>query len=361
MLNSKRIFIYGPLAALILLGLAYSIYWFVIVSKITAELARLDGNEIIPGINFQFTERNVGGFPFRFEVFLSGVTIAAQGDKGTIAWQSERIALHAMSYGRRAYILEVDGLQTFTWPAEGDAPQNIVQVNTGITRASALIEDGHLARFDIDVLNAEGRDVSQNAAMMREFRFARAQIHLLVQEDDTIGILAELDAGEIGSGYQPALGTNLSRLRIEGRVSEANALEELRRGGAEIRAALEAWKNARGTIILDPVEAAWGGTLLMGRSELALDEEYRVSGLLTASPEDPVSFLGALSQSEMISADARTQLTGFHKMAAGFTGNLDLPIRLEARLPLGAEPMIPTLHLEGTNGITVMFGSAAEP
>ncbi len=304
---------------------------------------------------------DVGGFPFRFDVLLGGVTLSVRGEDGERAWRSERIALHAKSYGRALYILEADGLQTFSWPGENNAPQNILQMTSGITRASALIEEGRLERFDIDILNAEGRDAAPNAAPMREFSAARAQLHLSAQEDDTISIVAALDAGQIGAGYRPALGTDLSRVRIEGQMTQAQSLRHLRAGAAEIGASLDAWRGDGGAITLQAIEAAWGGTLLLGSGELFLDEARRLSGQLSASPEDPVSFLGALAQSEMIPLQTRAQLSGFREMVAGLPGNLELPIRLEARFPLGPEPASPRLRIEGLNEIIIGFGGAAAP
>jgi hypothetical protein len=354
----KRIFIYGLLAALVLPVLAFTAYWFVIAGGITAELERLDGNEILPGVTLQFAEKNVSGFPFRFDIVLDGVTIAARADAGTSAWRSERITMHAKSYGPRQYILDAEGLQTFSWPAGEGAPQNILQMTSGITRATALIEDGRLARFDIDMVNGDAMDASLDAMPMRDIGFARAQVQFFVQDNDTIGVSAAIDAAEIGTGYRPALGSNLSRLRASGRITGANTLEAMRGGTADIRAALDAWRNAGGAIVLDPIEAAWGGTLLSGGTELVLDDQYRFSGLVTASPEDPVSFLGALAQSEMIPLEARAQLAGFRDLASGLPGNLDLPIRVEARLPFGAGPVTPQLRIAGMSGIVVTFASA---
>jgi hypothetical protein len=343
------------------LALAYSAYWFVSAGRIAAELERLDGNEIVPGVTLQFAAMDIGGFPFRFDVLLGGVTLAARGEDGESAWRSERIALHAMSYGRALYVLEADGLQSFSWPGAEDAPQNILQMTSGLMRASALIEDSRLERLDIDILNAEGRDVALNAATMREFNAARAQLHLVAQEDDTIGFVAALDAGTIGAGFRPALGTDLSRVRMEGEITQAQSLRNLRAGVAEIRASLDAWRSQGGVVSLQPLEASWGGTLLRGSGELFFDEGRRLSGQVSAVPEDPVSFLGALAQSEMIPPQARAQLGNFREIVAGLPGNLDLPIRLEARLPLGPEPATPRLRIEGVSAIVIEFGGAAAP
>ena len=163
----------------------------------------------------------------------------------------------------------------------------------------------------------------------------------------------------IGTGYRPALGSDLSRVRIEGEINEAQTLQALRAGVAGVPSSLDAWRGEGGAIALQPIEAAWGGTLLLGSGELFLDERRRLSGHISASPEDPVSFLGALAQSEMLPPETRAQLGNFREMVAGLPGNLDLPIRLEARLPLGPDPGPPRLRIEGMNAIVVEFGSAA--
>ncbi len=361
-LDSKkliRFFVYGPLAALLLLAAGVSAYWFVTAGQIRAELERLDGGEILPGVTLQFAAMNISGFPFRFDIVLGGVTLAASVQDGSWVWRSERIALYAQGYGRAPYVMEADGLQTISWPADEGGPQNILQMTSGITRASVLIENGRLQRFDIDILNAEAQDASLDAAPMRTFRAARAQARISAREDGTIGIAAALDAGMIGTGYRPALGSDLSRVRIEGQIGQAQTLLGLRAGTAGVRESLNAWRGQGGAISLQPMEAAWGGTLLRGSGELFLDERYRISGRLSASPEDPVSFLGALAQSEMLPVQTRVQLGNFREMVAGLPGNLNLPIRLEARLPFGPEPLTPRLRIEGMNAIVVEFGSEA--
>jgi hypothetical protein len=362
---SNRLYLYAPFALLLLLALGYSAYWYLVANRIDAELERLNRSEAIPGVTLAFAEKRVGGFPFRFDITLEGVTLASTADNGATAWRAERIALHAMSYGRALYILEADGLQTFSWP-RADGTLNILQVTPGIARASAYVVDGALARFDIDVLNVSGEDVSQGAAPERNFSAARAQLHLLARDDNTMALVASLYAAQIGSGYRPALGPDLSRVRIEGHFTEAQHFDTLRAGTAVMRDALEAWREAGGTLILNPIEAAWGGTQLMGEGTLALDEEHHFAGTISAHPEDPVSFLGALAQSEMIPADARAQLQVFRQFAGAMPGTLDIPIRLEATLPFGDAPVTPVLAFQqGPNafatGMVVTFRSGAVP
>lgn len=348
---SNRIFLYGPVVAVMLLAMGYVGYWFVVSGRIDGALERANGNEIIPGITFQFADKEFSGFPFRFDVLLTGVTLSARSDAGESAWRSERIALHAMSYGGGLYLLEADGLQTFSWPARDGGPQNIVQLTPGVARASVIFRDGKLARFDLDMINTKGHDASLEAAANRDFSVVRAQAHLLAQGGDTMELFLSADAANIGLGFRPAFGPDLSRLRVNGEITEAEFLDALRAGTANPDDAFRNWREEGGMLVLDPIEVAWGGAQLMGTSDLTLDGEDRLTGLVSLSPEDPVSFLGALSQSEMLPQDARAQLGALREMAAGLGGNLDIPITLQAHLPLDG-PVTPRLGfgISGSDG-----------
>jgi hypothetical protein len=359
MSRTGRLTLYLPFALLLALALGYTTYWFVAVSRIEAELERLNRGQILPGVTLAFASQDVGGFPFRFDVLLEGVTVSNDADNGATAWRSERVALHAMSYGRAHYILEADGLQTFSWPGD-DGALTIMQMTPGLARASAILVDGALARFDLDVLNLSGEDVSQGVAPERAFSAARAQLHLMAQGDDAILLVVSLNAANIGAGFRPALGSDLSRLRIDGQFTQATALAPLRAGAADADAALENWRMADGELILMPVDAAWGGAQLIGEGAFALDEMHRWTGNVSAAPEDPVSFLGALAQSEMIPQETRAQIAAFRQIAGAMGDGLNIPIRLEAALPFGDGAVMPLLRFEG-NGMTVEFRSEETP
>ena len=92
---SNRLYLYLPFALLFTLAAGYSAYWFVTANRIDAALERLNRSEAIPGITLAFAEKQVGGFPFRFDVLLEGVTLASTADNGATAWRTERIALRA--------------------------------------------------------------------------------------------------------------------------------------------------------------------------------------------------------------------------------------------------------------------------
>src|SRR5262245_63206428 len=132
--------------------------------------ARLDGangGEIVPGVVFAFAEKSVGGFPFRLDVVLEGVTFTDRRPDGETSWRTERMAVHKLAYRNNLYVLEVAGLQSFELPGEAGQPSRVLYLTPALARASAVIEDGRLARFDLDIPDPEPKDA---AAAPRETR-----------------------------------------------------------------------------------------------------------------------------------------------------------------------------------------------
>src|ERR1700704_4829299 len=113
---SSRFFIYGPVGLLLLIIVLYSVFWRVQADTFSARLDRANGGEVIPGVTFAFAGKTVGGYPFRLDAVLSGVTFSHQSAEGEIAWRTEQLALHAQSYNLDRYIFEVTGLQSFARP-----------------------------------------------------------------------------------------------------------------------------------------------------------------------------------------------------------------------------------------------------
>ena len=149
---SSRIFIYGPVGLLLLIIVLYSVFWGVQADTLSARLDRANGGEVVPGITFAFAEKTVGGYPFRLDAVLGGVTFSHQAAEGETAWRTEKLALHAQSYNLDRYIFEVTGLQSFARPpaTRGSVPR-VTYVTPAIARASAILSNGRLARFDIDL------------------------------------------------------------------------------------------------------------------------------------------------------------------------------------------------------------------
>src|SRR5215831_20830104 len=95
---SNRIWFYGPVGLLLMIVVLYSVFWRVQADTLAARLDRANGGEIVPGVIFAFAEKSITGYPFQLDVVLSGVTFAHRAAEGEMAWRTEKLAIHFLSY-----------------------------------------------------------------------------------------------------------------------------------------------------------------------------------------------------------------------------------------------------------------------
>jgi hypothetical protein len=268
---------YGPVAALALLVAGYSVYWQASAKALAAELDQANGKEVMPGITFAFAEKEVGGFPFRLDAVLDGVTFVHHGSDGETAWRTEKLALHMLSYGANHFLFEATGLQTFDWPGADGKPR-VLYLTPGAARASAILRDGKLSRFDLDLMELQAKDADPQAVPGRDFSADRAQFHLRSNADNTLDAAVRLEGGHIGPGYEPALGPDLPLFTFEGSLSHSETLDALRAGADSFANAAENWRAAKGALDISEITLDWGDLYADGKITLALDSDHRLAG-----------------------------------------------------------------------------------
>jgi hypothetical protein len=276
---SHRIFMYGPVALLALLVAGYSLYWQASADALRVGLDAANGREIMPGVTFAFAEKTVGGYPFRLDAVLSGVTFAHQGAQGETAWRTEKLALLMQSYGAGHFLFEAAGLQSFAWP-DANGISRVLYVTPGTARASAILEDGKLQRFDLDVAEAEAKDAALSAPPGRNVAVKRAQFHLRAREDHAIDVAIKLEGARIGPGFTPVLGPNLPLFMLKGSLSHGEMLETLLADKDSAANACEAWRKAGGAFDVSGLSLKWGDTIADATATFAFDGDHRVMGAI---------------------------------------------------------------------------------
>ena len=277
---SNRIWIYGPVGLLVLAIILYSVFWRVQADMLAARLDSANGGEIVPGIVFTFAEKSVGGFPFRLDAVLSGVSFVDRRPDGETAWRTERMAIHKLAYRNNLFVLEVAGLQSIALPGENGQPQRVTYVTPGLARASALIQDGKLARFDLDMRDVEAKDARAEPDQQRTFSASRAQFHLLARADDTIDLALKVENANIGQGYRPKLGGALVLADLRGKIGQGASFAVLERGSGSLTDALEQWRQNGGMVAVERLALDWAGIKTDLTGALGVDEAHRLSGEL---------------------------------------------------------------------------------
>jgi hypothetical protein len=279
---SNRIFFYGPVGLLVLIVVLYSVFWRVTADTLAARLDRSNGGEIIPGVMFAFAEKSVGGFPFRLDVVLDGVTFAHQGPDGETAWRAEKLAIHAQSYDSEHFIFEAAGMQSFALPGLPGGPPRVTLLTPGIARASAILREGRIARFDLDVWEPQGKDATLNAEPNRTLSAARAQFHLLGRPDDTIDIAMKIEGAHIGEGFIPATGSEMQvpLIDLRAKLTQSRALDTLKAGFEDVVKAADDWRRSNGVLNVSDLSLNWAAVRANLKGNLMLDAANRVTGAL---------------------------------------------------------------------------------
>ena len=302
---SNRIFFYGPVGLLLLIVVLYCVFWRVQADTLAARLDRANGGEVIPGVVFAFAEKSVGGFPFRIDAVLSGVTLSHPSPEGETAWRTEKLALHRLSYAQNRYILEVSGLQSFARPPiKPGAVPRVFFITPGLARASAILVRDRLARFDLDLSEPQAKDATAGADPKRTLTAARAQLHLLARDANSIAVAIRIDNANIGSAYA-AGGTEilLPLIDLRATLSEAGILDALRAGMTGIADAAAAWRERKGRIEVANLALSWPDAHADLKGQLALDDEDRLNGTLkgdgTKNGKTPAMFALAFAKGEL--------------------------------------------------------------
>jgi hypothetical protein len=233
---SSRFFLYAPLIAFLALAGWAMAHWWVVAGALDKKLTALNDHEAVPGITLHYTAKTISGFPFNIDVVFRGLRISGAGAHGPFAWQSERFALHRLTYGRAQDIYEAAGNQALRW-TDAQGQSHALNFLPATLHASAITDARGLVRFDLDMLDASGTNQDGN-----RLTAARVQLHLRRDpKSDMLDLMTSLTAAQ-------APGTNIRTLSAYASLTHASAFAPLLAGTQSWPEAATAWQQAGGVM-----------------------------------------------------------------------------------------------------------------
>jgi hypothetical protein len=215
-----------------------------------------------------FKSKSIGGFPFNLDALLDDVTVTVETPHGPSRWKAEKIALHALTYGREQMIFEAAGHQQASWTDLQGRPHTL-PFETGQLHGSAILGEQGLSRVDIDCVGFGSPALTAG----------RVQLHARLAPDRTaIEIAAGADAVRLSPPLTGALGPDITQVRFDGALRPAKPFEALRGGHGGWIAALENWRRGGGRFDIAGLQIAWKGVSAMGKGALTLDDKRFVTG-----------------------------------------------------------------------------------
>jgi hypothetical protein len=268
---SHRFFLYAPVVALLLLGLAASLYWLSAYQRFTTALTRLNGRQVIPGVRLSYEKVETGGFPFRLDAVLKNVRLQLQTSHGPMSWTSQHFALHSLDYGDMHVLLEAAGSQRLSWHDRNGIPHQL-GFTPGLLRASVLGDHGVVRRIDVELYDARSQ----------LFRVVHAEFHLRKDPHrNALDLVVMADRLRLHAKEQATPADHILRFRLEGVVTPATSWHGLLAGEASWRQTATAFRAVSGHLDIQHLGLAWRGARARGDGVLSLDGAARPQGILT--------------------------------------------------------------------------------
>jgi hypothetical protein len=265
---SSRFFLYAPFAGLLLLAVTAAVHWWLVASALAKRLDAVNGHEIMPGVRVSFAQKRIAGFPFRTDTILKNLRVEVAEVDGPVVWASENFVMHELTYGRVQAIFEAAGKQTLSWTDAHGASHRFPFL-PGTFRASSILADGRLIRFDSQIVDLVGAD----------FRTADAQLHLRAAKSG-IDVYLSLRDARIHGGYAAALGPAIDNLIVNGTFDHDASLQALLRGAQAPQNALENWRQSGGVLAVKDVTLTGRKMTAHFAGKLALDPHHDLIGAL---------------------------------------------------------------------------------
>jgi hypothetical protein len=273
---SHRFFLYGPFLLFVAFAAGVMIYWAYAADALSKRLDAENGREIAPGVHMHFGSKKIAGFPFRLDGVFKGFTLRVESTRGPIIWHTNDFATHRLTYDSGKTIFEAAGPQELSWTSD-EGKRRTFRFTPGALRASAVVEDGKLVRFDLDTISLSAE----------KFAAGRAQFH--IRHDpalDALDLVVDLQAIRFAGDTAAGFANGLSHARVEGRLAPAAPFASVLGARADWRRALEAWRIGDGGFKVDQAAAFWGKCEATSSGALTLDDAHRFKGSLAVSLAD---------------------------------------------------------------------------
>jgi hypothetical protein len=267
---SHRAFLYGPVGLLVIVLIAVGAYWWQASGAIARKLDAMNGREVAPGIHFSFAKKTMAGFPFRVDGELDGLTLSIDTSHGPAVWKAEKFAFHSLTYGRTQFVFEAAGHQHIEWHKDnGDL--HSFDFLPGALRASAIVKNDRLARFDLQALNVDSPDIAA----------AEVQFHL--RDDpkiDGVDVYAFANNVHFAADERPAFGEDVKHFDVNALVSPGSSFTRLLSGHGDWRQGANDWHARHGGVLVNSLDVNWGPLNATGKGALAIDDLHRPLGTL---------------------------------------------------------------------------------
>lgn len=299
---TRRAFIY-PVVLIVALAAGYAALWVVVSQWVEDGFRNWSRVQAERGTRIDHGPLAVSGFPGPIRLAIPAPHITSQ--KGGWQWSAEKAVLETRPWDWRRFRLEIFGQQRASVPFAG--AQHLYSARPAETvvvgevdrrgRLSQGLLTAREARLDdaagVEVLSAKSLSLHMNQRVPASVDEGQVAVDLSLQAN----------AVQLGEPIKTPLDRKIQDIAMVTTVK--GALPD-----TFLRDAIDAWRQAGGTLELSHLQVDWGRLSLRAKGTLALDEALRPLGVLTADIKGYAETLTALERARILQrrAVAGTQL-----------------------------------------------------
>lgn len=337
-----RRLIVSLLFLLVLLGVAWSAFWWWSAGELKQQLTRWQAVQREQGRDFGFESATVSGYPAHLRLRLEQPHLTGRG-----GWRWEAPAVHAEAafLDLRTITATFSGTHELYPPESSGAAE--LQLAVGAGQGRFLLDDrGAVAsgRLQLQRLALAGHPDGPSSLRRLDLAWGT-----LAGEEEPparealLPFFLAMEDWDLPGALAPPLGRRIDLLEAQGRVEGTVPL-------APPEEALPAWAAEGGTTELEHMALQWGPLSLAGDASVTLDERNRVLGAGTARIRGFERTLDALHDGDVIAEDiARLGAMGLRALSQEDSDGrrvIEVPLSAqEGLLYVGPLPLMPLLPL----------------
>ena len=296
-----------PVAAIFLAAIAWTGAWFYASARAEKEIDSWIAAEATKGRVWNCANRQLGGFPFRFELKCDQPSLTFAG-AGQWSWTAARAHAVAQVWNPQHIIAEFQGPARLT-----EATTNRqIEANWKLLQVSGVGAAGQLERVSVS-----SNDYTLAESGTTVFAAKHAEFHARHHPGDTGNALDIAMGVKVASGLATGMPAGAP---VDGELQvTVSQVPELRPMPVEER--LRLWQAAGGRVNVEVAKLSAGGGALSATGEIGLDPQKRPDGMINLSLVNAPALINALTTAGLMPAMAANIAPLL--MAAGMPTTLD--------------------------------------
>ncbi|MBL28150.1 MAG: hypothetical protein CMM50_11455, partial [Rhodospirillaceae bacterium] len=256
--------------ALVVAAGGYTTYWFVLRARAESAVEDWVAAQRRSGTEITYRSFEIGGFPYRLEADIQGLSVARGEAAVPWSWQSDRVLLITQPWSLRHFVAVTDAPSQLAYWFGGIEYRVNVALSEG--RASTRVDgNGQLAMGAVDLRDLRLTDGDDAMSLGSIGRF---QVHVrpgAEETENTFDAVLQADGVDLPGSGPAALGNRVEHVLVD--ASWSGPLPD-----ADFAEAVAAWREAGGAVDVHALTVDWGPLGVDGDATLSVDDAMRPLG-----------------------------------------------------------------------------------